>query len=273
MPFQSRAFWNPFATTEQKRVSEAVSKIAADHVAQNEKLVDASLEILNCSSSLEMSPEEYECVNQVVNMLFQDFSMKPAHQFDLVFAAMRLPAVQSAGDSLVEPFFVVLESILPDKLFAVFVEVKELTRLQEPRQVFLVRRLVHFLLGDLDLFIEEGADGDIEVDDVFTSFAVDVPVVACAQSFTTLKASASEMVLKARLFSLLSDVCASFDPHKTGKIPLQEFKDSLVRVMGPEEAKLLLDGVQPDAQGLVRYHQVTSMLTKPPRAKDNNMSS
>ncbi|KEG10561.1 hypothetical protein DQ04_03571040 [Trypanosoma grayi] len=70
--------------------------------------------------------------------------------------------------------------------------------------------------------------------------------------------------MRARLYALLSRLCAEFDQANTGRVDLDELRVTVQRVLGPEQACLLLDGAQPDKDGKIRYTQLTSLLTRPP---------
>jgi hypothetical protein len=269
-----RTFWNPFS---KDRASKAVSKLAADQVAQNEELVDASLEILKLSSSTELADDETAVLSDIVDTLFSDVSKKPAEQFDLVFQALRMPGVR-AIEGLRGHLYVVLCSILPHKLYVVFRDVGEELELLEDgsgkdtqqeqsllgpnkNAVFQLRRFVYFLLGDVSLFDESVAE--IDLDAIIAELEAAVPCLTAAPSYATLKASADSMVLTARLYSLIAELCAEFDTDKSGRISLEEFAECLGRVVGEADAKVMLSSITPDKEGKIKYHHVSSLLTKP----------
>jgi hypothetical protein len=271
-----RTFWNPFS---KDRASKAVSKLAADQVAQNEELVDASLEILKLSSSTELADEETAVLSEIVDTLFSDVSKKPAEQFDLVFQALRMPGVR-AIEGLRGHLYVVMCSILPHKLYVVFRDVGEELELledvgcgdedaqqeqsslgQSKNAVFQLRRFVYFLLGDISLFDESVAE--IDLDAIIAELEAAVPCLTAAPSYATLKASADSMVLTARLYSLIAELCAEFDTDKSGRISLEEFAECLGRVVGEADAKAMLSSITPDKEGKIKYHHVSSLLTKP----------
>lgn len=276
-----RAFWNPFS---KDKAAKAVSKLAADQVAQNEELVDASLEILKLSSSTDLADRESAVLSDIVNTLFADVSKKPSEQFDLVFEALRMPGVR-AIEGLRGHLYVVLCSILPHKLYVVFRDVgSELELLgtadpatstsspsssstassPEDDAVFKLRRFVFFLLGDVSLFDESIAE--IDLDAIIADLEAAIPCLTTCASYATLKASADSMVLTARLYSLIAELCAEFDTDKTGRISLDEFTQCLGRVVGEVEAKGMLASITPDAEGKIKYHHVSSLLTKPSNA-------
>mmetsp|Transcript_8807 Transcript_8807/g.9918 ORF Transcript_8807/g.9918 Transcript_8807/m.9918 type:complete len:341 (-) Transcript_8807:57-1079(-) len=297
-----RHFWGPFASESSKKkrmLSDAASKVASEQIERNEKLVDATLSILNSvqtfrGSSVEdatdhnhdplaaasaaavigkLTEEEVGKLEGAVTMLFaaEGLALTPAEQFDRVYAVMCLDALHE-DDTLMGHLFLILDSILPQKLYDVFLEGGlPLLRQQDPKQVFVVRRLAHLLLGELDLFLVPNAfniccqdAGEIDVESVLAEFATIIPCVAGTASFSALQASANELVLKARMFAILRELCASFDPEKTGKIDFKEFKETLIRVVGSEEqASEMLVGIVPDAQGKIPYQHVTATLTRP----------
>lgn len=288
-----RSFWNPFsAFTSKDASSSSSSSSSLDPVAQrnadqhakiveeahrdadkqNELLLDACLDLLEmCGGNAAGSAPSDKLDNlsrdsiwTLVDVMLHDHRRPPAEQFDLVYAALCLPVAQEQRD-VQRCLIVILHTVLPETLYRVFESVN-LYVVHDDEQSLQQRgallRLVHALLGDL-----HAPDGlhDEEVlavymDDVRTLF----PQLATCPAWAVVEQDASTIALKAKLFALLSRLCAEFDEDKSGKVKLDDLRSTAQRVLGEEQATQLLEGALPDKDGKIAYPQLAALLTRPP---------
>nr|CCC53114.1 conserved hypothetical protein [Trypanosoma vivax Y486] len=288
LAFARRFFWNPFSTSDAdgKRLhmekSESaveqhegiVLKAQRDAMLHNERLLDACLELLSLCRPVEdargkpapsggsLDMETVNIVTAVVGVTLHDTHKTPAEQFDLIYAALCMPSVAN-NIELKRCLMVVLEALLPEALFRVF----EGTNLSVvgpdgKRQREVLSLFVHTLLGTVE--VPDGVEREELVltylDDVRNAF----PALRGSQAFTELERNATRIAMRAKLYVLLSQLCAEFDREGTGKVNLCELQETAERVLGKEQAVLLLDGARPDAEGKIRYTQLTALLTRPP---------
>ncbi|EAN79539.1 hypothetical protein, conserved [Trypanosoma brucei brucei TREU927] len=290
-----RLLWNPFtpSQTEGGAASASTSgtsgnsdfanqhiaaKVHRDAMLHNERLFDACLELLSlCGASAsacpaggspraEMDAESTDAIMAVVHDTLQGTCKTPADQFNIVYKALCLPTVAN-NRQLQRSLLVVLEAVLPEALFRVF----------ESADLFVVgpdnaksrEALVLFvraLLGVVE--VPEGVEREevvfVYLDDVRTAF----PSLRTNAAFVELEKNTTAIALRAKLFDLISQLCAEFDPEGSGRINLRELQQVAERVLGPEQAQLLLEGTCADKNGKIRYMQLASLLLRaPPRRK------
>lgn len=263
-----RFFWNPFSSGKQQ---QALVKLAEKHMADSDALVEAALVILKSSNDVEkFSERDRDALTEVVSAVLTD-SKKPGVQYDCVYVALSLPAVRG-DETLKGELMVVLESILPREVYAVFdecgdqlfllVENEEESGCSAPQDA--LRKMVYVLLGDLSLLDAEL--DELDVDQIFLDAMTQCVVLKDCASFAKLRENPNEAILRARIFSLIAELCATMDKEKTGKVSLDELRSSIVAVAGEAEAARLLEGTKPDLEGKIRYHQLSAILTRPPAA-------
>ena len=234
-------------------------------MAESDALVDASLIILKASNDeSKFSESDRNVLTEVVSAVLTD-AKKPGLQFDSVYDALRQPAIRG-DDALKGELLVVLESILPYEVYAVFEECGDnLFVVVDDGSCLPLRKMVYVLLGDLSLLDSEL--DELDFDQIFADVAVAHAVVLeSSKTFAKLRENPNEAILRARIFSLIAELCATMDKEKTGKVSLDELRSSIVAVAGEDEAKRLLEGTKPDGEGMIRYHQLSAILTRPPPA-------
>lgn len=271
-----RCFWGPFLGQKQETVKE---KNAAQHARivqkahrnaslHNERLLDACLDLLSfCGSSDLLHVDDNDgstrdIIAAVVETTLHDLRKNPAEQFDLVYTALCLPLAVT-NRQVHHCLMVILEAFLPEALFRVF-ESENLIVLGPEgaaRRDVLIR-FVHALLGCAE--VPDGVESEellfVYMDDVIVAF----PSLRNNPAFVELEANATTIAMKARLYTLLSQLCAEFDKEGTGKVSFVELMATARQVLGEDKAHMLLEGAQPDKDGNICYAQLTSLLTRPP---------
>jgi hypothetical protein len=278
-----RLFWNPFHSQRKEgdghrrygavepESAQKVRELAEDVLQNNERVVDASLDILKWNVDLLLADDEHAVLSDVIGMLFFESYRSPSEQYDATYRALCLPVSQRTPE-LKSALLVVLEYLLPTPFFGIFRETGDalFMELTTDEQKLLWRGTVHLFLGDFTEFeanhanfAEISCDGEVNVTELLLRLEGIIPTLATSPSFVQVKESSEQLLLKARLFDLLTRLCKMFDTAGNGLIQLSEFKDSLVNVVGQAEADAMLQGVAPDKDGCVRYFHVTSLLTRP----------
>ncbi|RNF07574.1 hypothetical protein TraAM80_03257 [Trypanosoma rangeli] len=271
--YSKRCFWNFFSTRGGGNEAAAQTANAVQHQSivdkahrdaslHNERLLDACLDLLALCRGEGTDRGSTDAVTAVVEATLHDVRKTPSEQFDLVYAALCLP-IATTNRQVYRCLMVVLEAFLPEVLFRIF-ESEDLIVVgpdgASRRSALL--RFVHALLGQAN--VPDGVENEevvlVYLDDVSALF----PSLRRNPAFLELEANATCIAMKARLFALLSQLCAEFDTAGTGKVDLAELQATSQRVLGEVKARMLLDGAQPDKDGKIRYTQLTSLLTRPP---------
>ncbi|KPA79159.1 putative mitochondrial hypothetical protein [Leptomonas pyrrhocoris] len=285
-----RHFWNPFASftkndppaldpAEQRNADQhakIVTEAHRDADKQNELLLGACLDLLEmCGGSAAGAPPSdkldetaRDSIWTLVDVMLHDHRRTLAEQFDLVYAALCLPAAQECRD-VQRCLLVVLHTVLPEALYRVFESVNlyvvnDDAQSQEQREALL--RFVHAMLGDLR------APPNLEDEEVLAVYFDDVtamfPALAACPAWGELEKDASVIALRAKLFALLGRLCAEFDKDKSGKVKLDDLRSTARRVLGEEQATQLLEGARPDKNGKIAYPQLAALLTRPPPKRE-----
>lgn len=284
IPFLSNLFSDIQAGGDVARTQHEAALRGANQSASlhNERLLDACLDIMElCGGTstsgglprVEVDPESRQVLMTLSEVLLHKFTAPPWEQFDLVYAALCLP-VARLDDGLYASLLVVLESIVPLPLYNLFVENSGTLVVvpgdsgdgggqgTEQQRRHVLSQFVHALLGDLHA--PEGLEEE-EVLSVYTDdFIHAFPEAAASQSFRELQADVTGLAMRAKLFCLLGQLCAEFDQGNTGKVRLVELREAAERVLGKDQAALLLQGAPVDAEGRLHYPQLASLLTRPP---------
>ncbi|KAG5477767.1 hypothetical protein LSCM1_05065 [Leishmania martiniquensis] len=283
-----RFLWNPFASgatnsvsaahnTEKQRNAERHEQLAgnAPHSADLEQLSDACLDLLKaCSGNAVGSPvpdtlDELarDRILILVRVLLHEHHRPPAEQFDLVYAALCLPAVQRRRQ-VQRCLFVVLRSVVPEALYRVFESVDLVVAQADERslrQRDVLRTFTHAQLGELQV------PGGLAAEEVLSVYAEDMkamfPALVSCPAWQVMERDAVTIALKAKLFALLGHLCAEFDEDKTGKVRLADLRSTAERALGKEQASRLLHGAQADKDGMIAYAQLAALLTRPPQRK------
>ncbi|CAJ1008934.1 hypothetical protein Q4I28_004247 [Leishmania naiffi] len=282
-----RFFWNPFvsATTgatsamhgsvaerNAEQLAKRVEKVHHDAGLESERLLGACLDLLGmCSgnaagslSSNALDEVARDRIGVLVDVLLHDHHRTPAEQFDLVYTALCLPAAQHHRQ-VQRSLLVVLRSVVPEALYRVFESV-DLFLLQNDeqslRQHDVLIKFVHALLGELHV-----PDGLVE-EEVLSVYVENMkamfPVLATCPAWQVVERDAVTIALKAKLFALLSRLCAVLDEDKTGKVKLADLRSTAERVLRKGQASRLLEGAQADKDGKIAYPQLAALLTRPP---------
>lgn len=283
--------WNPFSTSKAKAATAVetqhariVDKAHREASLLNERLVDASLELLDYlgttvaaekrghaatttdAAEEETAAESTVVIHDLVRVLLQEHTTPPTEVFDLTYRALCLPLVMEQR-GLQRSLMVVLESVLPFQVYRVF----EAVDLAVPgegeaacaKRLVLVR-FVRGMLGEIQIPAGSGLEEEevllVYLDDVKHSFSS----LATCPAFVELEQNATDIALRSRLFLLLGQLCAEFDAEKTGKVLLQDLRETAEKVFGKDKATLMLEGAQTDAEGKIAYTQLTALLTRPP---------
>ena len=282
-----RHLWNPFASFSKHADDASVDAVAQrnanqhakiveeahrDADKQNELLLDACLDLLEMcggdaagsAPSDKLDPLARDTIWTLVDVMLHDHRRSPAEQFDLVYTALCLPAAQEQHD-VQRCLIVVLHTVLPETLFRVFESVN-LYVVHDDEQSLHQReallRFMHAMLGELRAppGLEDEEVLAVYVDDVAAVF----PALATSPAWAVVAKDASTIALKAKLFALLSRLCAEFDEDRSGKVKLEDLRSTARRVLGEEQATQLLEGAQPDKDGKIAYPQLAALLTRPP---------
>lgn len=255
--------------TQHTRIIEKAHREATLH---NERLVDACLELLDLcggtntgdAPSTRIDAPSREQVWAVVDVLLHQHRCRPSEQFDCVYFALCTSAARE-NRQVQRCLFILLDSVLPEALYRVFesvnlIVVGEDEQSMQRRDVLL--QFMHAMLGDLKapVEVEEEEVMMVYLDDVATAF----PLLVSSPAWKAVAQDATSIALKAKLFALLGQLCAEFDKDGTGKVRLVELQETAERVLGKQQAALLLDGAPVDANGMIVYPQLAALLTRPP---------
>eukprot|EP00796_Vickermania_ingenoplastis_P007464 gene7464-5260_t len=226
----------------------------------------------------EVDSASREVFFDLVDAVLHDYTKTPAQQFELVYAALCLPAAQQHL-FVRRALMVVLEAVAPAPLHqlmsAVDLSLPEYDEESVIRRAAVIR-LGRALMGGLEELAEEEAFGDASKrpEDALTEeevllvylddFKKAFPSACRAAAFELLERNAATIALKSQLFTLLGRLCREMDSEQSGKIRLEDLQSLAKRVLGEEKAKMLLDGAVADAEGKLRYAQLCALLTRAP---------
>nr|CCC95190.1 unnamed protein product [Trypanosoma congolense IL3000] len=287
-----RNLWNPFALPRGENTKVTTPIIGRNDLAQqhsilerankgvvlhNERLLDACLELLSfCggndttgssdgAAGANLHEEVTSALAAVVGATLHDVGKTPAEQFDRICEALCLPDVR-ANPEIQRRLLVVLEAVLPEALFRVFESEDLFTVISDDvagRKALAL--FVHALIGVVD--VPEGVSREelvfVYLEDVREAF----PSLRKSAALMELEKDVTSIVLKSKLFTLLSKLCAEFDVEGSGRIDLSDLQQVTERVLGDKQARMFLDGVRPDKEGKICYMQLVSLLTRPPPRK------
>ncbi|KAG5504009.1 hypothetical protein GH5_04869 [Leishmania sp. Ghana 2012 LV757] len=285
-----RFFWNPFASgvtgsasvtrdaVEQQNAEQhrrMVEKAHHDAHLENEQLLGACLDLLEVcsgnavgstpSGTLDALARDRICI--LVKIILHDRYCSPAEQFDRVYAALCLPAAQERRQ-VQRCLMVVLRSVVPETLYRVFESVNLLVLHDDARSLRQREVLMQFMHAQLgELRVPDGLTEEevlsVYVEDMKSMF----PALATCPAWDVVELDATTIALKAKLFALLSRLCAEFDKDKTGKVKLADLRSTAERALGKDQSSYLLQGAQADKDGKIAYAQLAALLTRPPRRR------
>lgn len=226
----------------------------------NENLVNAGLTLLNASSARqdELDAEDEEALSQVAQVLFSETFASHEEQFEVVYTALSRPAVRNVRE-LERSVMTVLEMVVPSAVYNVFVAVDVFTGLLEGE-----RQLLH----DVVVVLIDGAGNDDKLVELLGAAEAECPGLWELPAFSSLAKASEELLLKSRLYALITQTCLAFDPERTGKILISDLKPSLESVLGKEEGESLVGRLRPDSNGAVYYGQVSALLLQRDRTDE-----
>ncbi|KAG5503456.1 hypothetical protein JKF63_05595 [Porcisia hertigi] len=277
-----RFFWNPFVSNttgtasatrdSDEKHAKMLKKAHRDADLENEQLLSACLDLLKvCSgnavgsaTSNMLDRPACDCIWALVDVFLHDHRRVPAEQFSLVYTALCLPAAQEHRQ-VQRSLLVILRSVIPETLYRVFESVNLFVLHDDEPSRCQRDTLMKFMRAQLgDLHVPDGLAEEevlsVYVEDMKAMF----PSLVTCPAWHAVERDAVTIALKAKLFAVLSRLCAELDEGRTGKIKLVDLRLTAERVLGEDQAALLLEGAQADQNGSIAYPHLVALLTRPP---------
>lgn len=285
---------NTCASKETPPTSSSTSLLREEALEPlQDRLLDTCVKILEmCGGYADGRPPLKEIDNASRDVLFDlvdavlhDYNKSPAEQFDLLYAALCLPAAQKYA-FLRTPLLTIMECVVPQPFYQYLRGVDVFLPDYDEESIIRRESLLRFgrvLLGDLEFLQQvgqvEGEEGkentkksgsssflseEVVVELIVEDFKKCFPNAIRVPAFEVLEKNALTIALQSKLYALLGRLCMELDPERSGRIALKDLEDTARRVLGKEKARSLLESSEKvvDAEGKLRYRQLCALLSR-----------
>lgn len=233
-------------------------------------------------SSIDGCSRETLC--DLVDAVLYDYTKTPAMQWDLLYAALCLPAAQTEAN-VRAALMVISEVALPQPLYRLLEASKDVLVLPGFDEESVIRRAVlgRFARALMGGVMEEeeqvrlarqqqlapaasaNASNRLSEEEIMEGYLKDFkeafPLATKVPAFQAIEQHYVSIGLRSQLYVLLGRLCVELDGKRTGKVRFDELQATAQRVLGKEKAEALLAGARVDSDGKLRYAQLCALIT------------
>mmetsp|Transcript_11100 Transcript_11100/g.34422 ORF Transcript_11100/g.34422 Transcript_11100/m.34422 type:complete len:359 (-) Transcript_11100:73-1149(-) len=208
--------------------------------------------------------EQVEAVTGIIGMLFSSAFVSPYQQYLSVARLLDLPDVRRNAN-VVDASHAIYRVIMPASLARVVIFVDTSPTFAEA--TLDERDHLHGLVeAVLDHGGSDAGDAKRDPDEVLLNalrkIETDFPLLFNDAVFIAALQDMNSICLQARFSYLVNETCLAFDPDRTGRIKLQELRESLEKLMPKYAVERMMAGCEADDDGTVYYPQMAAILMR-----------